>query len=371
MSNDVKILAMYLPQFHEVPENSKFWGKGFTDWVSVKKASPLFKGHKQPQIPLNNNYYDLSKKETIAWQIDLAKKYGVYGFGIYHYWFSKDKQLLTKPAEIILSNKDLDIPFFFAWDNASWRRTWSKFRGNAWAPLEDEGKNTKESSILIEYKLGKEEDWKIHFEYLLNHFKDERYIKVNGKPLFEIFNYSEDIYKMHQYWDKLARENGFKGIEILYKKSPLYKLPIKCTNFCYEPQNSGWGAGWKIWSFKILSILGLVGKKGPLKYDFDKIWKDLIKNAKKRTKSNEWHGAFVSYDDTPRRGKKGRIITGGSSEKFELYLKQLVSICKEQDKEFILLTAWNEWGEGAVLEPSKEDGFKYLEAIYRVVNNNE
>ena len=135
--NDVKVLAMYLPQYHEVEENSRFWGKGFTDWVSVKKATPLYEGHYQPEVPLNNNYYDLSRKESIKWQIDLAKKYGVYGFGIYHYWFSDEKQLLTKPAELILENKDLDIPFFFAWDNASWRRTWSKFRGNAWAPMED------------------------------------------------------------------------------------------------------------------------------------------------------------------------------------------------------------------------------------------
>ena len=107
-----------------------------------------------------------------------------------------------------------------------------------------------------------------------------------------------------------------------------------------------------------------------MKYDFDKIWKDLIKNAKKRTKSNEWHGAFVSYDDTPRRGKKGRIITGGSSEKFELYLKQLVSICKEQDKEFILLTAWNEWGEGGYLEPDEENQYGYLEAVRSALIEN-
>lgn len=98
--NDVKVLAMYLPQYHEVEENSRFWGKGFTDWVSVKKATPLYEGHYQPEVPLNNNYYDLSQKESIKWQIDLAKKYGVYGLGIYHYWFSDEKQLLTKPAEL-------------------------------------------------------------------------------------------------------------------------------------------------------------------------------------------------------------------------------------------------------------------------------
>ena len=370
MNNKTKILAMYLPQYHEVEENSKFWGKGFTDWVSVKKATPLYEGHCQPEVPLNENYYDLSQKEDIKWQIELAKKYGVYGFGIYHYWFSNGKQLLTKPAEIILENKDLDIPFFFAWDNASWRRTWSKFRGNAWAPMEDqENKDQKKSpSMLIEYKLGTEKDWEIHFDYLLKYFKDERYIKIDGKPIFEIFNYSDDIYKMHKYWDKLARKHGFEGIEIIYKKSALYKLPEECTNFCYEPQNSGWGSGWKLWTFKILSMLGLAGKNGPLKYSYDKVWGNILKNAQKREKSNEWHGAFVSYDDTPRRGKQGRVVVDATPKKFEENLGKLLKICNEQNKEYILLTAWNEWGEGAMLEPSEKEKYGYLEALKAAVD---
>lgn len=368
MDQNVKILAMYLPQYHEVAENSKFWGKGFTDWVSVKKAEPLFEGHNQPRTPKNENYYDLSKNENIAWQIAKAKEYGVYGFGIYHYWFSSEKQLLVKPAELILNNHDLDIPFFFAWDNASWRRTWSKFRGNAWAPLEDaKQKKTGQPSVMIEYKLGTEKDWKIHFDYLLEYFKDDRYIKVDGKPLFEIFNYSEDIYKMHQYWDSLAKENGFNGIEIVYKKSALYTLPNECINFCYEPQNSGWGAGWKLWSFKILSILGLAGKNGPLKYSYDAIWKKIIVQAKARAKMNEWHGAFVTYDDTPRRGRQGRVVLGATPDKFEEYLTQLIDIVREQGKEYILLTAWNEWGEGAMLEPTQDEGEAYLKALRAAV----
>lgn len=361
---------MYLPQYHEVAENSKFWGKGFTDWVSVKKGTPLFDGHQQPEVPLNGCYYDLSQKESIAWQINLAKKYGVYGFGIYHYWFSNERQLLTKPAELILENKDLDIPFFFAWDNASWRRTWSKFRGNAWAPMEDSKQSSDkqmECSILIEYKLGTEKDWKNHFDYLLNYFKDERYIKVDEKPIFEIFNYSEEIYKMHQYWDQLAKKNGFNGIEIIYKKSALYQLPEKSVNFCYEPQNTGWGAGWKVWTFKALSLLGWVEKNGPLKYSYDDIWLKIIRNAQKRANENEWHGAFVTYDDTPRRGKQGRIAMGASPGKFQKYITELVKICQKQKKEYILLTAWNEWGEGAMLEPTEKEGFKYLEALKKAM----
>ncbi len=363
---------MYLPQYHEVKENSQFWGEGFTDWVSVKKATPLYSGHVQPQVPLDENYYDLSQKDSIKWQIELAKKYGVYGFGIYHYWFSSEKILLTKPAELILENKDLDIPFFFAWDNASWRRTWSKFRGNAWAPLQDaEKKNTgysqKESSILIEYKLGTEEDWKVHFDYLLPYFKDDRYIKQDNMPVFEIFNYSNDIRKMADYWNILAKDNGFSGVRIIYKNSALYSIPQGLTNFNYEPPCSGWGTSVEIWMAKILSILGLGDKNGPKKYSYHKTWEGIIRGANKRTDQSEWHSTFVTYDDTPRRGRQGRVVTGASPEKFRKYLKELVDINETQGKEFILLTAWNEWGEGAVLEPSEENGYGYLEAVRDVM----
>lgn len=361
----VKLLAMYLPQYHEIPENSEFWGKGFTDWVSVKKAKSLYDGHEQPVAPYNDYYYDLSKKESIAWQIDQAKKYGVYGFGIYHYWFSEDKVLLTKPAEIILENKDLDIPFFFGWDNANWRRSWSRFRGNAWAPIEDNNQqknSTAQGSVLIEYKLGEKPQWKKHFDYLLPYFKDERYIKVDNKPLFEIINYSSKIGEMVQYWNELAIENGFAGMTIIYKKSFLNKLAPSDNNFCYEPVYSGWGGAFQQYVFKALTILKMANW-GPYKYSYDKVWNAILKNAKNRTKKNEWQGAFVSYDDTPRRGKQGRIVVGSTPDKFKKYLKKLMDITEQQGKEYILLTAWNEWGEGAMLEPTKKEGFAYLEAI--------
>lgn len=107
-----KIIAMYLPQYHETEDNNRWWGQGFTDWTSVKTSEPLFEGHRQPRVPQNANYYDLSEVENIKWQAKLAKKYGVYGFGIYHYWFSTEKQTLTKPAELLLEHKEIDMPFF-------------------------------------------------------------------------------------------------------------------------------------------------------------------------------------------------------------------------------------------------------------------
>ena len=185
----VKIIANYLPQFHVIPENSEWWGNNFTDWVAVKKAKPLFKWHNEPRIPLNNNYYSLDNPDSLKWQANLAREYGVYGFGIYHYWFSSSLNLLTKPAELILNNKDIDINFFFIWDNTSWKRTWSVIkRGNDWAPdFDNASSQNKNNGILAELIYGEESDWEKPFNYLLPFFKDSRYIKIDNKPAFAFF----------------------------------------------------------------------------------------------------------------------------------------------------------------------------------------
>ena len=238
---NTKIFAMYLPQYHETEVNDKFWGKGFTDWVSVKSSIPQFRGHEQPRKPLNDNYYDLSKYENIKWQADLAKEYSIDGFGIYHYWFNSEEKTLTKPAEIILGNSDIDIPFFFAWDNASWKRTWSKIQGNDWAPNEDVNKNQHGPEILIQYRIGTKSDWKKHFDYLLPFFKDPRYVRHDNKVLFLIYNYSQNIQKMVYYWDELAKENGFSGMECVFSYNPFHGIPKNEYKFKYEPLFSGWG----------------------------------------------------------------------------------------------------------------------------------
>ena len=346
-----KIIAMYLPQFHQIPENDEFWGKGFTDWVTVKNAKPLFEGHRQPRVPLNNNYYDLSIKENVEWQCKLAKDNGVYGFGIYHYWFNNEKNLLTKPAEIIRDNKDIDMNYFFAWDNLSWRRTWSNLGGNSWAPTQ-ENQTKGGPATLIEYILGSEEDWLNHYNYVRTHFKEDRYIKVDNKPVFVIFYNGDEIAKMCDYWDELAKKDGFNGMYFIFRRGKKHKyFNISSTDetiFNYEPITTGWS------SLKL--------------YSYDTIWNKIIKNAKgKNAKSNIYHGAFVEYDDTPRRGaSRGIVVRGATPEKFEKYLRQLIKISEDQGKCFIFLTAWNEWGEGACLEPNKETGNAYLEVVRTV-----
>lgn len=368
-----KIIAMYLPQFHQIPENDEFWGEGFTDWVTVKNAKPLFKGHQQPKVPLNNNYYDLSIKENVAWQAKLAKDYGIYGFGIYHYWFNNDKNLLTRPAEIILENKEVDINFFFAWDNISWKRSWSSVSGNDWAPLMETGeKKREESPILIPYILGDKKDWEKHYQYLMPFFKDERYIKIDNKPLFMLFHYSERIGDMCKYWDSLARKGGYNGVFFIFRYSKEVAIPKNQKVFKYEPQYSGWSSTPSL-TKRILSRMErlLRLRTGPKIYKYQKIWNEIIKNAEEMSQPNMYHGAFVSYDDTPRRGRNGTVVNKSTPEKFKFYLKKLVQISSMQEKDFVFLTAWNEWGEGACLEPDKNNENGYLYALKDAIKKDK
>ena len=170
--NKIKTIAFYLPQYHAIPENDKFWGKGFTEWINTKKATPLFEGHYQPKVPLNENYYNLLDDNVKIWQADLAKKYGVFGFCYYHYWFKDGKKLLEKPLEQMLKNKDVNIPFCMSWANENWSKRW-------------DGGNQE---IIAEQDYGTEDDWKKHLLYMVQFFKDERYITLNGDPVFLIYN---------------------------------------------------------------------------------------------------------------------------------------------------------------------------------------
>ena len=362
-----KILAMYLPQYHQIPENDAFWGKGFTDWISVRNAKPLFEGHQQPKVPLNDNYYDLSEKSNIAWQAHIAKEYGISGFGIYHYWFNSEKNLLTRPAEIIHENEDIDIEYFFAWDNISWRRTWSNVSGNDWAPNNDAGSPHHGNGILLEYILGSKAEWEQHFNYLLAYFKDKRYIKIDGKPLFVIFHYSNDIKKMCDYWDQLAKANGFAGINIVYRHSITYKLPKGEQYFYYEPSASSWDLLPNKIYRRLLRQMGLT--LGPHYFSYEKVWRRLLRLMGRHPEKQVWLSGFINYDDTPRRGKKGTIFKGGNAMVFGQYLSQLLQIAQQQQKPYVLLIAWNEWSEGAYLEPDSTNRYSYLETLKKAVNS--
>lgn len=364
---NTKIVAMYLPQYHRIPENDKWWGEGYTDWKAVQDAKPLFSGHNQPRIPVDDQYYDLSDVQEIRKQADLATQYGIYGFGIYHYWFSSKQKLLERPAELLLNDKSIKTHFFFMWDNGSWKRTWSNVKfSNSWAPMYE--KNTGGPEILAELQYGDERDWKVHFDYLLPFFHDERYIRIDGKPLFGVFNQNnqpDTIKRMFRYWNQLAVENGLGGIVTL-GKSNSYHVEITEFQFDYEPATHAWVGTNNLQKaiFRLYDNLRL--KFGRVKtYDYEHVWKRIIKDFRKR--SDYFPGAFVRYDDTPRRGKTSSIVTGESPLLFEKYLRELLKLSNENGKEFLFLTAWNEWGEGSYMEPDKTYGYSYLEALCNVL----
>lgn len=372
-----KIIANYLPQYHRIPENDMWWGDGFTDWVVTKKAKPLFDGHNQPRQPLNDNYYDLSKVEDIRWQVQLAKKYGVYGFGIYHYWFNSNQMLLNKPAEIINANGDIDINYHFIWDNASWIRTWKTMKNsNQWVINTNEKKqNEQDDGILAKLDYGNESDWKKHYDYLRQHFIDNRYIKIDNKPVFTIFNpmnETDTLKKMIDYWDILAKQDGFNGIFVVSKKNHR-GIRVGNCEMTYEPgscMTSGDYLEIRI-LVKIINKINKILKKPNIYQSYDSVWKRIIKKAELHGPDDVLLSGFVDFDDTPRRGNSARIILGSTPDKFYKYLKKLIEVCNKNNKEFLYITAWNEWGEGAYLEPDKTNGYKYLEALKKAIDTAE
>ena len=369
MKNRSKVIINYLPQYHSIPENDMWWGKGYTDWVAVKKSKPLYKEHHQPKVPLDKNYYSLDNVDTIRWQVELAKRYGAYGFGIYHYWFNSKLNLLDTPARLMLQNKDIDFNFCFIWDNATWKRTWSNVKhANDWAPGYDLKTGAlNDNGILAELIYGSEEDWNIHFNYLLDYFKDERYIKIDNKPIFGFFqpvNDFETIKKMVNYWNKLAIQNGFNGIYAMSRDNYNHlDLEYKFRYSPLVPNN-------KI-SYMRYKLKDIIAKKtNTIRfYNYDKCWNEILNEAIKSDNRTMLSG-FVTFDDTPRRGKNGRVITGATPEKFESYIRKLINISTSQGKEYVFLTAWNEWGEGCYLEPDEEMKYLYLEALRKAVNND-
>lgn len=362
-----KVIAFYLPQFHRVPENDKWWGEGFTDWVSAKNANPLFPGHYQPRLPAHDYYYDLLDKETMRWQAKLAKKAGIYGFCIYHYWFGNDKQLLEKPAENLLRWKDIDIHYCFSWANESWVRSWSKYKGNAWRTTACGKKNEMNQGMLVWQKYGDEAEWKKHFEYLLPFFRDKRYIKKENKPVFLIYK-PEDIKRirrMIQYWDSLALEQGFSGIYFIGTNDPKWRKKGLNAQMLYEPKYSIMEKDkYTVMVRKAQKALRKINISFPRIYGYDKIWKKILV---RQNEKGTYYGGFVGYDDTPRKAKKGIVIRGMSPDRFGKYFGKLYQKALDREDDYIFLTAWNEWGESAYLEPDTKYGIKCLKKLRKVI----
>lgn len=353
----MKTFAYYLPQFHPTPENNLWWGDGFTEWTNVKKAKPLYPGHKQPRIPGSLGYYDLRDISTMHKQAAMAKSHGVDGFVFYHYWFGKGKLMLHQPVQDFLLDKAIDIGFCLCWANESWKGTWHG-AGNR---------------MLIEQTYGDENEYKLHFEYMLPFFKDNRHFKIDGKPVLQIYM-PQNIPNLKLFIDVFRSEainNGLAGIYIMGVKS----LPG--------------------WDFQANGLDGVVFNnyvhinKYHLKNPIDlfiryflqpafirKIFKlpKLLRYAAVRRcledfpvdKDVDWYPmANSDWDNTPRTKHLGSVFLGATPIAFHDHLIQCMAAIssRKPEKQIVFIRAWNEWAEGNCLEPDSIHGLGYLEAV--------
>ena len=369
----MKTIAFYLPQFHETPENNKWWGKGFTEWTNMKKAKPLFEGHYQPRVPLNKNYYDLSNPNTIRWQAELAKENGIYGFCLYHYWFN-GKLLLQKPVELLRDNKDIDIHYCLCWANENWTNGWVSDKAN----------------ILIEHNFNDRSDWKKHIDYFLSFFNDDRYIKIDGKPVLVIYYPSliGPLKETLDFWNNEAIKAGHKGITFLYQHPYFYYDKKSHKEYFdygieFEPTFSRMqeykqcNAAIQNCKVKISTFLQTklhiyihLKKKELVKFDYDRLWKCILSQE---LDDNLFPGAFVDWDNTPRKGKRGSLVLNANPQKFKYYFKKLIRKTRDVcNKDYIFIFAWNEWAEGGYLEPDEKYKDGYLRSIKEaLIEENE
>lgn len=354
-----KIIAYYLPQYHEIQENNNWWGKGFTEWKHVSEAVPLFKGHIQPKIPLNDNYYNLMDKETIEWQTKLSHKYGIYGFAYYHYWFD-GKLLLEKPAENLLNWDDIPQKFFFFWANHTWYRA-------------KDGKK----DILIEQTDGGKNDWINHYHYMYKFFKDDRYIKINNMPVIGIYNPAEfkNFDAMIRCWRKLALDDGFSGIYIIENKIKVGQRKFsKESNsmVCRQPLVAINQYNLKFYKRVLRKIkkIFMPIPKNPEKIEYSVI-SALEKNYVPNNHIKEFLGISVGWDNTPRHNNFGQVFINQTVEKFDETLKHLLEVSEKKGNELFFINAWNEWAEGMYLEPDQLNGYSYLKIIKKNLDELE
>ncbi|MCF3576835.1 glycoside hydrolase family 99-like domain-containing protein [Planktothrix agardhii] len=350
LTNDVRLIAYYLPQFHPIPENDLWWGKGFTEWTNVTKAQPLFEGHYQPKLPADLGFYDLRLPEVRDAQARLAKKYGIYGFCYYYYWFA-GKRLLERPLDEILQSKHPDFPFCLCWANENWTRRWDGL----------------DNEILIAQEHSFENN-QAFAESLVPFIKDERYIRVNGKPLVLIYraNILPDIEETVKLWRDIWRKNDLGEVYL-----------CGCLTFGLKPEQLiKWGldAGVQFPPHGVGSelippaTLGAPDYQGNI-YDFRQVVENGLKIQVPSAK--EFLGVITSWDNTARKGKSGNVFLFANPKMYELWLSGVIEKTKQiytGDERLVFINAWNEWAEGTYLEPDRKYGHQYLQATSKALN---
>lgn len=374
-----RIIANYLPQFHPIPENDKYWGPGFTEWINVVKARPFFKGHYQPKIPADLGFYDLRLPEIREQQAQLAREAGVEGFCYWHYWFGNGKELLQRPFNEVLASGKPDFPFCLCWANHDWStRSWKNGKG-------------KNITIQKQLYLG-EDDYTLHFYNELPAFKDHRYITIDGKPLFVIYDpyHFPDVSNFIKVWRKLADKEGLKGIYFVgmcnntttIKRDKEGKITRVIPNLTssqevYEDILSlgfdginSWGKsrGEMIANGKYKRILRMyLNQKFPflpvLRYDYPNVAKHFF------APEDNWENVFPTimpqWDRTARVGKHEGVYDHATPKEFQKHIEDAIKVIehKQDEHKILFLRSWNEWGEGNYVEPDERYGHGWLEAI--------
>lgn len=347
----LRLIAYYLPQFHPIPENDRWWGKGFTEWTNTAKAKPMFKGHYQPHVPADLGFYDLRLPESRLAQAEMASRYGIEGFCYYHYWFS-GKQIIERPFNEVLSSGSPDFPFCLCWANQTWSGIW----------------HGEPKRVLIEQAYPGRDDHINHFTYLLKAFSDERYILIDGKPLFMVFRPFDipDVRKMTDLWRELALKSGLKG---------LYLIGLGANQTNWDPLVDG---------FDAMATSGLpaprpwVSRRKPLKwlkrqlditlgkptvYSYEKLIEYFL--PKLRRDIVNYPTIIPNWDNTPRSGVNGIVLNGSTPELFRKHVVNAINYASQlkSDSKIIFIKSWNEWAEGNHLEPDLRYGTRYLEVL--------
>ncbi|MCP5346816.1 MAG: glycoside hydrolase family 99-like domain-containing protein [Gammaproteobacteria bacterium] len=348
---DLSVIALYLPQYHPIPENDEWWGKGFTEWTNVTKAKPLYRGHKQPNLPADLGFYDLRVSETREEQAALAQNYGVTGFCYYHYWFGGGRRLLERPFDEVLSSGKPDFPFMLCWANQTWTGAWHGL----------------DKKVLIEQTYPGRDDEIQHFEYLSRAFNDPRYIRVDGKPVFMIFQPS-DLPEPVEFTSRLrsmAVEAGFEGLYLIAEHgNPFWDATAHGFDAFVNKPGFRRRRGWTPWKHPVKKLrnkwLDFRGKPTISSYQ-SKIEYFVPEKASQLAIPC----VLPNWDNTPRSGSQGLVLKGSTPELFGKMLGRAIDRCQSRDAKdnFLFVKSWNEWAEGNHLEPGTEYGHSYLEQL--------
>lgn len=379
-SKKARVIALYLPQFHPIPENDEWWGKGFTEWTNVGRAKPLFKGHYQPKVPADLGYYDLRVPEVREQQAELAREAGIEGFCYYHYWFGKGKQLLERPFKEVVASGKPDFPFCLCWANHTWsNKTWEKSSAKV------------KTSILMEQTYGGEDDYKEHFYSLLDAFKDSRYMKIDGRLIFVVYDVIafKDVSNFMKTWQMLAKENGLPGFYFIammpstltftlekdgsHKPSlPNLKSSAQLYNYAlelgFDAVNSFGKRRGELMSkgifFNLMDkILATLNLKGSSHYDYSKTVRGYF------APEDKWENVFPTilpqWDRTARVGNSDGVYKNSTPVKFKAHVNHALSFLnkKQPEHRVLFLKSWNEWAEGNYIEPDLKYGHQYINAL--------